>query len=495
MVKWGRRKGIMGDGADDALDCMMDMDELQCRVQTFEEAVALGAEEQLYDYDGSRFSSVFSISRGETNMAMQSGKSPLTGKMKGFADANRGLVGKPIEIKGGRLPSGINGGVAVLSSTSVGMYPADHKIEDFRNRPYWRAAAVAKAPEEHGGQHVRGTQFFLSEPLFDTPKSGGKRKTQAEHVNFMREKLTGLGLDYDGLIGSLPEGATDDQALALVEAGCNALTPAMRAKSGIAPVYFRFRTWLGKQAVISGPDAAGKWTYEDFRGKKTYASKEVLLKANPYAESEPMVNVDWEGVCEFSDNGEATPGVVTAVEDNTGGTVETTDEQGGETEDEGSVEENAEDGGEETATEVDLDALAALADKKDDASQRQLLAMATELGLERAADVADNWVEVASLIRAASESGQENVEEAATEDESVAEDEAVTEDEPFVPVVGTVYRWPVGKSKKDQREIVVTKVSTKNETVLANSNTTKKPLLGAKDKKPLVIKWAALEPA
>ena len=49
----------MGDGADDALDRMMDMDELQCRYGTWEEACEAGVEEELYDYDGSRYPNVF----------------------------------------------------------------------------------------------------------------------------------------------------------------------------------------------------------------------------------------------------------------------------------------------------------------------------------------------------------------------------------------------------------------------------------------------------
>jgi hypothetical protein len=50
----------MGDGADDALDRMMDMDELQCRYQDFDDAEDNGVAELLYDYDGTRFPHVFS---------------------------------------------------------------------------------------------------------------------------------------------------------------------------------------------------------------------------------------------------------------------------------------------------------------------------------------------------------------------------------------------------------------------------------------------------
>jgi len=49
----------MGDMADDFLDSIMDMDELQCRYSTLDEAVEAGVEEQLYDYDGTEFPKVF----------------------------------------------------------------------------------------------------------------------------------------------------------------------------------------------------------------------------------------------------------------------------------------------------------------------------------------------------------------------------------------------------------------------------------------------------
>lgn len=50
----------MGEFADDALDKILDIDEIQQRTETFEDALATGTEELLYDYDGSRFPGVFS---------------------------------------------------------------------------------------------------------------------------------------------------------------------------------------------------------------------------------------------------------------------------------------------------------------------------------------------------------------------------------------------------------------------------------------------------
>ena len=50
----------MGEFADYALDELADIDALQLNYQTFDEAVLAGCEELLYDYDGSRYPSVFS---------------------------------------------------------------------------------------------------------------------------------------------------------------------------------------------------------------------------------------------------------------------------------------------------------------------------------------------------------------------------------------------------------------------------------------------------
>lgn len=436
-------------------------------------------------------------------MAMQIGKSPLAGKVKGFASASRGLVGRPIEIRGGRLPAGINGGVAVLSSVGVGMYPVDFRTENLRGQPCFRAAAVAKSPEEHKGQHVRGSQFFLTEPLCDTPNVGGKRKTLADHVNFMREKLTGFGLDYDGLMSGLPEGATDEQALALVEAGCKALTPAERAKSGAAPVYFRFRTWQGKPPVISGPDATGKWAYEDFRGRSVYQSKEALMKANPRAEDEPFTNVDWEGACEFSENGE-----MPAVQDETGGEA-TTGEAADASEDGVTAGESPEVSGGETSDDVDLDALAATADEKDVSAQQQIDAIADGLGLTDECGAAATYAEAVEIIRAA-QSGADAAENDVTAvGEPVAEEAAAEEepaaDEPWQPAPGEEYRWkpadPKDKSGKKRLKaisVIVEKVYGKNETVTVKSNVTKKPITvsaGPNKGKPLAVKWSELEQA
>ena len=418
-------------------------------------------------------------------MPMQSGKSPLVGKIKGIGGAMAGARGKPVEIGRSRLPAGINNGVAQLRQIGIGVYEQDAKNQDFRGKPYFSAMGVCVSPPEHEGTPVRGLQtWFQREPLFDTPKAGGKRKTLQDHYNKMRDHLVVLGFNPDAI--EVPAGTADPDAyvMAAINAGCAALSQQKP--------YFRFRTWVGpKPEIVNEGD---KWFLDQGRAgrKGPYGSKELLIKVNPYAESEPLINEQWEGACEFSDNGEVPPTVV----DNTDGSEVASTEEAADEETTGTEESF---GAELSAAE--LAELAKAATGGDNAAGIRLEDIAQALGVlgDATSGVkgADTWADGVKIIlaaQAAASGGDEATEEATAEDEEAATKEETAPEETWKPAVGDVYAREVKdtKGKKKKVEITVTGVSTKNETVHANDNATKKPIRDLNGK-PFPIKWADLK--
>lgn len=411
-------------------------------------------------------------------MAMQTGKSPVAGKLKGIAGAAAASRGKPIEIGRSRLPTGIDNGVARLSQIGIGTYESDHKVPEFHGKLYFSAMGVVVLPVEHEGKPTRGLQTWLQrEPLFDTPKAGGKRKTLSDHFQFMRSHLTGLGFDVDEALSSLPPNVTDDQVAAAIEAGCKALEQAKP--------YFRFRTWQGKKAKIVNEN--GKWYLDRGRGGRLgpYSSEDALLKINKYAKEDPLVNEQWEGAVDFSENGEAP----SAVEDNTG---EVATEEAA-TEGEAATEEGGGDAGETPnfdAMTVEELAVAAqeFADDSntegENAAGMRLLDIAEGLGIRDAVDVSDTWADGLALIQEA---------------QAAAEGGDTTPDEPRVPEKGEVWRYappdPKNPKKRGKKvEVIIAFVNAAKGTATLTDNTTKKPVVGGKDKKPIAVPFAELEP-
>lgn len=426
-------------------------------------------------------------------MAGQSGQNPLAGKMKGLAAAVGASRGKPIDVaqsRFGRLPAGINNGVLRLSSVGFYQYPADHKNVNYRGKLYFNAAGVVVSPTDHQGAVVRGLQSRLragGEPMFDTPEAKGAkaRKTQQEHYDYMRAYLTTFGFNPDMI--AIPSGTADPDAyvLAALKAGCKALEEQSRREG----IFVRFRTWAGAKDEIVCEN--GKWFVVRRNGRLgPYASKELLLKINPYAESDPMVNEQWEGVVDFSENGGVPP-----VEDNTGAAEEVVD---------GSTGDSPAEGDESVATatadfdSMTVEELAAAAQEFADAEDTEgvneagekLLEIADGLGIRQEVHDSDSWADGASLILTAqalaaqTESGDDG-------------QEAEEDDPPAVPAKGEVWMWkPVDPKNPKKRgkaiEVIVASVNAKSETVTITDNKTKKPVLG-KDKKPLVVPFADLE--
>jgi len=411
-------------------------------------------------------------------MAMQSGQSPI----KGLGAAAAASRGKPIEIGRSRLPAGINNGVARLQQCGIGVYEPDHKKVELRGKHYFSAMGVVVSPEEHNGTPVRGLQTWLQRiPLCDTPNAQ-RRKTLADNFNAMRSHLIALGFDVDAATADIPPEASDDAVLAVIAAGCKAL--------GQQRPYFRFRTWQGKKDEIV--ERGGKWFIIRRGGQLgPYPSKELLLKANPYAENDPLINEQWEGAVTFSENGED----ALAVEDATGD----------ETDDDAAVGGGVAGVATEAGEPPDLDALAAAADAADVAAQRRLDALADELGVSEEAGAAATYAEAVEIIRAAQNvvtDGDESATEEAVEEGDFAEEKPTT-DGPWQPAPGEEYSWrpadPKDKSGKRRLKaisVLIDKVYEKGETVTLISNVTKKSIIvssGPNKGKPLAVKWSELE--
>ena len=147
------------------------------------------------------------------------------------------------------LPAGIEG-IAQLIDAKFD-YVKDGKQS--AGEPYFYAAGVVKRPIEAVGQRVEGLRTSLIEPLYDTPTR--TRKTISDHLAFIYNELRKLGVD------------TTTMPLENLEITVAALKQARP--------HFRFRTWQGDRQT-----------------------------SGPYANQEPRVQHNWNGLVEFSDNGE-----------------------------------------------------------------------------------------------------------------------------------------------------------------------------------------------
>jgi len=173
-------------------------------------------------------------------MPAQEQKSGLLASMGGKAvEAFKNNMSRPPELNiGGGLPPGIDNGVARFTGAKLGVF----KDGDNKGKPFFMATGSVVSPKEvtlKDGSRVPvfgQTTKIGPEPLCDTPKGKGKRKTASDHFNFMLDHLRSLGLD-EYLAKSLPGCQTDAQLEAVLNAGFAALK-----KQG---PYFRFRTFKG----------------------------------------------------------------------------------------------------------------------------------------------------------------------------------------------------------------------------------------------------------
>lgn len=128
--------------------------------------------------------------------------------------------------EGGSLPPGIENGIAELTMTKIGIY----KDGDNKGKPFFMAMGTVLQPEEHYGRKIGGrTTKIGPEPLCDTPKATGKRKTLGDHISWAMNQARLLGLETHNMAN-----------LAQFQAGLELLNKAN------PKVQFSFRTWQGK---------------------------------------------------------------------------------------------------------------------------------------------------------------------------------------------------------------------------------------------------------
>lgn len=135
-----------------------------------------------------------------------------------------------VQVGGGGLPAGIEGGVAQLSSAKIDTYASGNH----QGKHYFSAQGVCKLPKEFKGQITEGGQTRIMEPLCETPERTGdkSRKTLGDHVDWVVNQLKLL----------IGEEAVDE---------CDTLEEMIDVTNQLSP-HFKFRTWIGEKAT-SGP--------------------------------------------------------------------------------------------------------------------------------------------------------------------------------------------------------------------------------------------------
>ena len=172
-------------------------------------------------------------------MAGKTSNSSLA-KLAKYGAASAHAESKDTEVRlgaGGNLPEGIEMGAAQLIEVKIGEYGPDTQL---KGEPYFMARAIVREPVEYDGMTTR----IGPEPLCDTPDSQGKRKTFADHWDWMYNELKKLG-------------AAD--ALSAMEDPVNEIEGVMQAlvESG---VHIRFRTWKGKATpAFPNPRVNEEW--------------------------------------------------------------------------------------------------------------------------------------------------------------------------------------------------------------------------------------------
>lgn len=265
------------------------------------------------------------------------------------------------------LPAGIETGIAKLDK----VYFGEFQQGDNKGEMYFIASGIVHLPKSHDGIPCEGLRTQIGpEPICDTPKSTGKRKTMEDHYAWVLNELRKLGVK------------TSDVAPQNIEAVCAALTKTKP--------FFRFRTWKGQKQTTG-----------------------------QYAGREPRVNHDWEGIVQYDPNNP--PGGDDMQDGST--VVDTpTVKAGGKTSRNGSTPPKRT---EPAPTSVpttsadsydeaeELDTLAAYANDGDEDAIAKLEEMAREAGItdEQLADESNDWTAIVALMREGGSEGSEESEE------------------------------------------------------------------------------------
>jgi hypothetical protein len=378
----------------------------------------------------------------------------------------------------GDLPPGIDGGIAQLVDCRV------LEIKEGKQNSgelMFFARGVVVEPEEVEDPRtglvvrIKNRNTTISEPLFHTP--GRSRETFEDHMAYVLNQLRKLGLPTEDIA------ATDEEF--------NAQLDTLRES---AP-FFRFRTWQGQKSE-QYPDPKVNHTWEGTQGLEDYT---------PPDEGSPIED-DATGPAAPSErlkgNGSATrPPVSPSSQPGRSTTASPTNARPTPQGERPSVS-TGQPGGKPVAPSArpatrpattsagrpsgkpvaqpvaapetesvdefsDLDSLAEKADAEDKESQKSLEAMAMKVGVPReAVKKARSWADVAALIAAAGQPGDDDEEEEEVEDEGEgtegteegSPDDSEEEDEWDGPVVGDMYSYRIGKRLADVEVLEVNAV-------------------------------------
>ena len=245
---------------------------------------------------------------------------------------------------GGDLPAGIEGGVAQLVDCKFDTY----KKGDNEGEYYFYCAGVVKSPAEHDGVNLIGLRTSIMEPVCETPTR--TRQGIEEHVDWILNEFRKLNIDTS----ELAVDDLEDVAAALKE----------------ARPHFRFRTWKGEKST-----------------------------SGPFAGREPMVQHQWNGACDFTDDSP-----VDSVVDETDGVADPPSNSTAPDTEKYTPSSQSEIGyptTEDSAPGHDQAKLKALADRaeaEDEAAQSELTDLAADAGLATEAAEADSWQAVADML-------------------------------------------------------------------------------------------------
>lgn len=183
--------------------------------------------------------------------AKSGGKSKLAGLLSkaGFKDRKTEETVMP---GGGDLPAGIENAVAQLVECKFGEY----KSGELEGELFWHAAGVIVSPEfftdDQGNKiPIKGLRTSITEPLCDTPKSSGKKKTAGDHLSWILNELRKLGVNT-------------------AETGEDELEQVCETLKEEAP-HFRFRTWKG-EPTKDYPNPRTNHTWSGTKGLENFVA-------------------------------------------------------------------------------------------------------------------------------------------------------------------------------------------------------------------------------
>jgi hypothetical protein len=395
----------------------------------------------------------------------------------------------------GDLPPGIDGGIAQLVDCRV------LEIKEGKQNAgelMFFARGIVVEPEQVEDPRtglvvrVKNRNTTFSEPLFHT--AGRARETFEDHMAYVLNQLRKLGLSTEDIT------ATDEE-----------FNSQLATLKESAP-FFRFRTWQGPKSD-QYPNPRVNHTWEGTQGLEDYtppdegspveddatgpATTSEQLKGNgstsrqPVSPSKTPSNPSGKPVAPFPTKTRQTargtrPDSPTGLLD--GKPVAPSARPVGSPSGKSAAQPVAPpttDAGDEFG---DLDSLAEKADAEDKESQKSLEAMATEAGVSRdAVKKARSWADVAALITAAGQPGDEEEEEVEDEDESTEGTEEGSpddggdeeEDQWDGPVVGDMYSYRIGKKLADV-EVLDVNAARQTVTVKNYSDSKGSPIKGVK---------------